>query len=67
MKTVALGYADPTTAATANSVVTELLRSLYTIRMNNDLSEIIANDRPSEYENADEDNGSINNTVPRAL
>jgi hypothetical protein len=61
-----LGYADPTVAATVCATVTELLRSLYTIRAANDSAEILLNPAGTGEDGGDSD-GAINMTILRAL
>jgi hypothetical protein len=61
-----LGYADPTVAATVCATVTELLRSLYTIRAANDSAEVLLNPAGKGEDGSDSD-GAINMTILHAL
>jgi hypothetical protein len=66
VKAEELGYADKTTAVTVASVATELLRSLYTIRNDNDITQVILQD-PDGGGSGQGQTDAINMTVLRTL
>lgn len=72
VRVVELGYADPNVATAVSTTVTELLRSLYTIRAANDSAEVIANPEmgdggESNNAQSSDSDGAINMTILRGL
>ena len=64
-----LGYANRAIASTVAATVTELLRSLYTIKNNNDAAEVVVSPdtQNAEGESGPQTTGAINFTIIRAL